>query len=514
MLSPHRYRDQVKSWIQGTEVKDKTSLEKYRKLIESKMEQFKVCEKETKTKAYSKEGLAQGEKLDPEVKARMDLMDEIGELISKLKDQVEAIEYALESAGSEVGGETATHKWHIDKMEQILRLLDNDEIDYQSVAEIKDDMEYYVESNQEEDFMLDDGLYDSLNLEEKVREAAIVVETKKETGKKDKKGKKEKDKKKADDDEDSAPPPSAKAAPVVEDPEPVKPAPVVAAPVAKVPAKSAAAVVAAAAAPAASVPAASTAPAAGTAAAQKEAQRQQAIKSREEQIKKERQEANQRKLEEAARQQQLRVAAPEKAAEAKKPEPLSAASRPAAEEKRPEEAYNKVAAVPAATVPAPPAPAVADPVFSTTPAAAVSRPPLGAESATKGTAANAAPGKNDLYSMQLAALNSSFNFMPRKPDGVRNKRYAPTRPCAHTPPSFPMEIPSAMEHLREVTKFDKDTLFFIFYYQNHPYHQWLVSKELKRRSWRFHKKYSTWFQRYEEPVISTDEYEKGTSGLE
>ena len=29
-----------------------------RKLIETKMEQFKVCEKETKTKTYSKEGLA------------------------------------------------------------------------------------------------------------------------------------------------------------------------------------------------------------------------------------------------------------------------------------------------------------------------------------------------------------------------------------------------------------------------------------------------------------------------
>ena len=30
-----------------------------RKLIENKMEKFKVCEKETKTKAFSKEGLGQ-----------------------------------------------------------------------------------------------------------------------------------------------------------------------------------------------------------------------------------------------------------------------------------------------------------------------------------------------------------------------------------------------------------------------------------------------------------------------
>ena len=40
-------------------------------LIESKMEQFKVCEKETKTKAYSKEGLAQLEKVDPEQVRRL-----------------------------------------------------------------------------------------------------------------------------------------------------------------------------------------------------------------------------------------------------------------------------------------------------------------------------------------------------------------------------------------------------------------------------------------------------------
>ena len=31
----------------------------------AKMEAFKICEKETKTKAYSKEGLAQASKLDP-----------------------------------------------------------------------------------------------------------------------------------------------------------------------------------------------------------------------------------------------------------------------------------------------------------------------------------------------------------------------------------------------------------------------------------------------------------------
>ena len=53
-----RFRDQVKQWTASNDVKDKTVLLEYRKKIEIEMERFKVVEKETKTKAFSKEGLA------------------------------------------------------------------------------------------------------------------------------------------------------------------------------------------------------------------------------------------------------------------------------------------------------------------------------------------------------------------------------------------------------------------------------------------------------------------------
>ena len=59
-------------------------------------------------------------------------------------------------------------------------------------------------------------------------------------------------------------------------------------------------------------------------------------------------------------------------------------------------------------------------------------------------------------------------------------------------------------------KFDTDTLFFIFYYQQGTYQQFLAARELKKQSWRYHKKYMTWFQRHEEPKVTTDEYEQGT----
>ncbi|KAE8774786.1 general negative regulator of transcription subunit 3 [Hordeum vulgare] len=48
-----------------------------RKQIEREMEQFKVCEKETKTKAFSKEGLGQLPKIDPREKAKAETRDRL-----------------------------------------------------------------------------------------------------------------------------------------------------------------------------------------------------------------------------------------------------------------------------------------------------------------------------------------------------------------------------------------------------------------------------------------------------
>ncbi|CAG7891860.1 unnamed protein product, partial [Brassica rapa] len=54
-----------------------------------------------------------------------------------------------------------------------------------------------------------------------------------------------------------------------------------------------------------------------------------------------------------------------------------------------------------------------------------------------------------------------------------------------------------------------DTLFFAFYYQQNSYQQYLAVKELKKQSWRYHRKFNTWFQRHKEPKIAADEYEQG-----
>ena len=46
---------QIKTWLASGEIKDKSTLMENRKLIETQMERFKIVERETKTKAYSKE---------------------------------------------------------------------------------------------------------------------------------------------------------------------------------------------------------------------------------------------------------------------------------------------------------------------------------------------------------------------------------------------------------------------------------------------------------------------------
>jgi CCR4-NOT transcription complex subunit 3 len=87
--------------------------------------------------------------------------------------------------------------------------------------------------------------------------------------------------------------------------------------------------------------------------------------------------------------------------------------------------------------------------------------------------------------------------------------YQPKYPYA-VPDSFPQMPASEFDDSSLFEKFDVDSLFFIFYYQQGTYAQFLAARELKKQGWRFHKKYLTWLQRHNEPKIVTDEYEQGT----
>ncbi|XP_046680020.1 CCR4-NOT transcription complex subunit 3 isoform X2 [Homalodisca vitripennis] len=172
-----RLRDQIKSWIASGEIKDKSTLLDYRKLIETQMERFKVVERETKTKAYSKEGLGAAQKMDPAQKEREEISTWLVTSIDALNLQLDQFESEIESllAGKkkrldkdkqdrmdELKLKLDRHRHHIRKLETLLRMLDNMSVEVIQIRRIKDDVEYYIESSQEPDFEENEYIYDDI----------------------------------------------------------------------------------------------------------------------------------------------------------------------------------------------------------------------------------------------------------------------------------------------------------------------------------------------------------------
>lgn len=177
-----RFRDQIKSWIGNNDIKDKNQLVEARKIIETKMEQFKICEKDTKTKAYSKEGLAREARSGPKDAQREEKKEWLNECLEKLYDLNTTVEAEKEKLLSntrnkiknkdlaeKMDNRIQKHKWHISKIELIIRLLDNEELEPSSLDTIKDSLEYYLETAVDDDGELDVehefDIYEDLDLD-------------------------------------------------------------------------------------------------------------------------------------------------------------------------------------------------------------------------------------------------------------------------------------------------------------------------------------------------------------
>lgn len=196
-----RLRDQIKSWIASAEIKDKSTLLDYRKLIETQMERFKVVERETKTKAYSKEGLGAAQKMDPAQKEKEEISMWLVNSIGSLNIQLDQFESEIESLlvgkkkrldkdkqdrMDELKGKVERHRYHIRKLETLLRMLDNMSVEVDQVLKlnsihlcskirrIKDDVEYYIESSQEPDFEENEYIYDDIEGLDELELAGVV----------------------------------------------------------------------------------------------------------------------------------------------------------------------------------------------------------------------------------------------------------------------------------------------------------------------------------------------------
>lgn len=113
----------------------------------------------------------------------------------------------------------------------------------------------------------------------------------------------------------------------------------------------------------------------------------------------------------------------------------------------------------------------------------------------------------------LELMVASHKNLPVPSDSRRDRRYMPRNPYTHEDTkkttAYPTQPTTSYEDPAMFEKYDLDTLFFIFYYQQGSYQQHLAAKELKKLSWRYHTKYLTWFQRHEEPRTTAADYERG-----
>ena len=146
------------------------------------MEKFKAVEKEMKTKAFSKEGLSAAAKMDPKEKEKAEGCTFLSEMVEELERQIETLEAEEESLTAttkkgkkdtgkadrltEISRLTEQHKWHQNKLELLLRALENGNVDIEQVNEVKDGIKYYVDENQSPEFIDDDTMYDDFNLEQ------------------------------------------------------------------------------------------------------------------------------------------------------------------------------------------------------------------------------------------------------------------------------------------------------------------------------------------------------------
>ncbi|KAG0299365.1 general negative regulator of transcription subunit 5 [Linnemannia gamsii] len=570
-----RLRDQIKTWISSNDIKDKRALMDNRKLIEQQMERFKAIEKEMKTKAYSREGLIMSGRMDPKEKEKAETCSWVTERVEALTIQIEALEAEVETlqAGakkgknnpakeriSELEDKIERHKWHQGRLELILRLLENGQIETDKVQGIQEDVNYYVDENLDPDFAEDEEIYTDLNLEEEEDYFAVGADDHSHDHDDDKLS------------ESHEPAPSKKSAKEQHEPEPsptkatAKPIPTKKASMSETketkpaPAASPAAakstpvnvppsrqptqprtvespVIQYATAVAANLPAetprtaTSASPNVAAATLKKDSPKPANVT------------ANVTAKVETASPQPTAATAPSPAPSAPTAT-VSASPTPAALEvssqgatagsptvaqasKSSTEASTSVSTTESAAIKAgsssAPVPTITEDKqkdasgqhasTSTAQPLSAAEPEIRLPAALADLAHSFEVSKERAMTKEVGffvhqMLEASYQFIPEAADTERPK--APKNPYP-TPSYYPQTPPPGLfENPATFEKFDIDTLFFIFYYQQGTYQQFLAARELKKQSWRFHKKYLTWFQRHEEPKAITDDYEQGT----
>ncbi|KAF3058288.1 General negative regulator of transcription subunit 3 [Daldinia childiae] len=555
-----RLRDQIKTWAASNDIKDKAPLLEHRKLIETQMERFKAVEKAMKTKAYSKEGLSAAAKLDPKEQAKVEAGEFLSSMVDELEQQIEALEAEGEAiqATMKKGKSHAAkadrmaaiehiierHKWHQGKLELIRRSLDNGGVDTEQVNDLEESIRYYVTDGTTDDYIEDEGLYDELNLQEE-EDVYGMIQDNDRVSSQDTQSIQE-DVADVESRSGSLPGKSRSAVDAaaavgrrpsaqMKSPLPtlatlhnplanvtngstanagMKPASLPARPAGEV-LKYASAAAAAAASdknnvgiaplppppgsqPVSTTPGISPLPPAAPS-------RTSAANS-----------PNIAFLQPASSEQKPgSLSVPTSVSESKVSEPTI----PAAASKKPEKASSKAAGkAPVTTDHAESSKAtqsngVANGIkpIEEKEEESIYHLPASLQDLVESfevTKKRSLPVNSPSHLRMMAASQANLNSIDAF-DSEPTRIYRPdTRyPSASGYPQEPLPI---FEDPRLYSRIEPDTLFYVFYYKQGTYQQYLAAKALKDQSWRFHKQYQTWFQRHEEPKSITEEFEQGT----
>lgn len=607
------------------------------------MEKFKAVEKEMKTKAYSKEGLLASTKMDPKEKERAQVREFLTNAVSDLELQIETCEAEAEGLQvtlkkgrkdtskadrvAEVERIVERHKWHIQKLELILRLLENGQLEVESVSKIQDDIRYYIETNQEVDFTEDDAIYDDLNLDEEQEDMYGIGMDDKMSSQDTQSVQDDLSDKPISNSKDPSSNPSSARRPSTQLRSPMpalatlhnpssstvpipplpgtgssmKPAPIPTRPAGETLKYASAAAAAAAAdrsvgiAPLPPPPGINT-----TVPSVNPLPPPNATKQTVQKIittaglptssnpptpllnKAELASANSaspsprtRPAVPVIKDQTDRIKTPDQDSRASSDSPASDAGSPSTkptllqppvhtltqQQHTPESSQNSSPTSVQSQLGLPGSSSstsvsqnhlngtnnpssmpqlTQQEVLNTStqqhlqPSSSIRpSPPPGLvpdiRNAAQDCIYNLPPGLRDLISSfestrqritnPLPLANSPANLSrilegtlvntPDTIDAEKPKHYKPVTKY-HSPHYYPQEVLPIFDDPKLYQRIDTDTLFYIFYYKQGTYQQYLAAKELKRQSWRFHKMYQTWFQRHEEPKIITDEYEQGT----
>ncbi|KAJ9646926.1 general negative regulator of transcription subunit 5 [Knufia peltigerae] len=545
-----RSRDQIKTWAAGNEIKDKSALLEQRKRIEKCMEIFKAVEKEMKTKAFSKEGLSQNTKLDPKEKEREELCDFLSDqleeinriLTEELEPEAGTLQAALKKKQkdnskadrlAEIETMTETYKWHESRIQLLLRSLQNGNVGNDVVAAIKSDVEEVVREGREPDFEAEayEGIYDDCNLDSEEAQFGLANEVDRISSQ---------DTQSIQEDNEPEPvapkktkadhPPARRPSTQLKSPLPalatlntmpppppvpkdntMKPAPLPNRPPGET-LKYASAAAAAAASDKSGVGIAPLPPPIGTSPAPASHPLPAPLRTSP-----------------TTSPASVPAQPVEKTAS---PAPVAASMDGSTSHEQSNHSKSPTlssTSAPAASVPnsIPPTPAMDKSEAVLEPVIADELPTTNGESHgdTVESIYHLPPGLQDLLDSfettksraaqppsQLARLlQASQETCPDPSDSDRPQHYRPTFKY-NTPAHYPQDVLPIFDDpaLYDNQRLETDTLFYIFYYRQNTYQQWLAARALKQQSWRFHKQYQTWFQRHEEPKQITEEYEQGT----